>query len=90
MKTLCQIFKSSRQEEMYLYVDREEGLERVPAALLARFGDPVEVMTLVLTPQRSLARANAAEVLESISERGFYLQMPPTPEELLRRESGGE
>ncbi len=90
MKTLCQIFKSSRQEEMYLYVDRQEGLERVPAALLAKFGDPEEVMTLVLTPQRKLARADAAEVLESISERGFYLQMPPTPEELLRREGSGE
>ena len=90
MSLLCQVFKSLRQEEMYLYVDRQEGLERVPATLLAKFGDPVEVMTLLLTPERKLARANAAEVLASISERGFYLQMPPTPEELLRREGSGE
>jgi uncharacterized protein YcgL (UPF0745 family) len=75
---------------MYLYVDREEGLERVPAALLTTFGEPVEVMTLVLTPERKLARANAAEVLESISERGFFLQLPPTPQELLRREGNSE
>ena len=78
MKTLCQIFKSSRQAEMYLYVDREKGLERVPAALLSKFGEPVEVMTLVLTPERKLARVSVADVLESISAHGFFLQMPPT------------
>jgi hypothetical protein len=35
-------------------------------------------MTLVLTPQRQLARVKAADVLEGIAERGFFLQMPPT------------
>ena len=90
MKTLCQIFKSSRQAEMYLYVDREKGLERVPAALLSKFGEPVEVMTLVLTPERKLARVSAADVLESISAHGFFLQMPPSAEELLRREGNSE
>ena len=38
MKVLCEIYKSSRQEEMYLYVPKEEGLARVPEALLEKFG----------------------------------------------------
>jgi len=85
MKLLCEIFKSSRKEEMYLYVERARGLADVPEPLMAQFGEPQSVMTLVLTEDRSLARADAAEVLEHIQENGFYLQMPPTPAELLAR-----
>lgn len=70
---------------MYLYVDKARGLAEVPEALLARFGEPREVMTMLLDEQRKLARADASEVLAEIAERGFYLQMPPTQEELLRR-----
>jgi uncharacterized protein YcgL (UPF0745 family) len=75
---------------MYLYVDRERGLVDVPAELLERFGEPQEIMNLVLTPERKLARAEVTEVLASIEQRGFYLQMPPTPEEIRRREQVDE
>jgi uncharacterized protein YcgL (UPF0745 family) len=88
MSVLCQVFKSARKEEMYLYVEKSRGLEDVPAELLARFGEPVSVMILQLTPQQKLARANAELVLASIEQQGFYLQMPPTAAELLARESG--
>ncbi len=88
MKVLCQIYASPRKEEMYLFVEKARGLTDVPEALLTRFGEPREVMTLVLEPGRKLARADASEVLERIEEQGFYLQMPPTPEELLRRDKG--
>ena len=86
MKRLCQIYRSPRREEMYLYVDKLRGLEEVPAALLRQFGEPEPVMTLLLDPARKLARADAAEVLAQIEKQGFYLQMPPTPDELLRRD----
>ncbi len=88
MKVLCQIYASPRKEEMYLFVEKTRGLADVPEALLTRFGEPREVMTLVLEPGRKLARADASEVLERIAEQGFYLQMPPTAEELLRRDKG--
>lgn len=87
---ICQVYKSPRREEMYLYVDKTKGLTEVPAALLERFGEPVEVMTLVLSPERKLARADVAQVLQGIEQRGFYLQMPPAADELLRRESSGD
>jgi uncharacterized protein YcgL (UPF0745 family) len=35
-------------------------------------------MTLLLTPERKLARVEAPKVLESIAEQGFFLQMPPS------------
>lgn len=90
MKRLCRVYKSSRREEMYLYVDHSGGLEQVPDTLLASFGEPLEVMTLVLTAERKLARALASEVLAQIERQGFYLQMPPTPDELRRREAVDE
>ncbi len=90
MSLLCQVFKSSRREEMYLYVEMSRGLADVPGELLARFGEPCPVMLLELTPERTLARADAAEVLEQIAEQGYYLQMPPTPSELARRDNSRE
>ena len=86
MSRLCQIYKSSRKQEMYLYVDKARGLQDVPETLLGRFGEAVPVMLVLLTPQYRLARANAAEVLTSIAAQGFYLQMPPTSGELLARD----
>lgn len=74
---LCDIYKGNKKAEMYLYVDKAKGLEDVPEALLETFGQLSLVTTLVLTPERKLARANAAKVLEEIGDKGFYLQMPP-------------
>lgn len=88
MRLLCEVFRSSKKEEMYLYVDKSCGVEGVPDALLAQFGELMPVMTLFLTHQRKLARADVAVVLASIQEQGFYLQMPPTAAELLVREKG--
>ncbi len=86
MSVLCQIFRSSCKQEMYLYVDKAKGLKDVPGALLEQFGEPAPVMMLQLTPQHKLARADAVTVLASIETQGFYLQMPPTATELLARD----
>jgi uncharacterized protein YcgL (UPF0745 family) len=77
MTLICTIYKGAREPEMYLYIDRMEGLARVPEELVARFGALSEVMTIKLTPTRKLARANAEQVLAAIAEKGFYLQLPP-------------
>ena len=77
-KLLCEIFKSSRKDEMYLYVDKRKGMETVPEALMETFGKPVPVLTMMLTADKPLARVMAA-----IEEQGFYLQMPPAKEPYL-------
>ena len=86
-RRLVQVFRSPRRGETYLYVDQARGLEDVPEALLLQFGPPEPVLSLLLTPERRLARVRAAEVLEAIAARGYFLQLPPTPEELRRREA---
>ena len=77
-RILCDIYKGSKKQEMYLYVPKAEGLDNVPEALLARFGEMTLVTTLVLTETRKLARADVTKVMAEIESRGFYLQMPPT------------
>jgi uncharacterized protein YcgL (UPF0745 family) len=79
-KRLIEIFRSTRDADCYLYVDKKEGLARVPQTLLERFGKPVTAMTMILEPNRKLARADASNVLDNIRDQGFYLQMPPLPD----------
>lgn len=80
-KILVDIYKSSARAEMYLYVNRDEALTKVPEALLSRFGKPTKVMTIPLHEQRLLARADIATVLAALKSQGFYLQMPPAEDE---------
>ena len=80
----CQVYRSPRKEQMYLYVEKQEGLARVPEPLLKQFGEPEPVMLLQLDGKRKLARADAGTVVEQIREQGYYLQMPPTPDQLRR------
>ncbi|WP_207061286.1 YcgL domain-containing protein [Motiliproteus sp. SC1-56] len=83
MKVICSVFKSPKKDEMYLYVDKREGLQRVPEALKEMFGTPKEVMTLLVTPEKKLARVEAAKLLAALQEQGYYLQMPPAKDEYL-------
>jgi uncharacterized protein len=81
-KQLCNIYKSRRKEEMYLYVSLKDDLSKVPEALLETFGRPELVTKLIITEDRKLARAEASKVLAEIENKGFYLQMPPPKEKL--------
>ncbi|MEZ5572347.1 MAG: YcgL domain-containing protein [Halioglobus sp.] len=78
MSLICEIFRSSRKQEMYLFVEHTRGLQDVPTTLLEQFGKPVSVMILEVNADRVLARTDAITVLANIEAQGFYLQMPPT------------
>ncbi len=80
---ICEIFKSPKDSDLYLYVDKSEGLARVPEALLERFGQPKSAMTLLLKPDRKLAKADIEKVIAAIEEKGFYLQMSSTKDDYM-------
>ena len=82
----CQVYRSPRKEQMYLYVDKVEGLQRVPAPLLQQFGEPEPIMLLHLDGSQRLARVDADLVVEQVRELGYFLQMPPGPEAMRRKE----
>lgn len=79
-KVLCDVYKTKKKDETYLYVSRKDALSRVPEALLEQFGKPELAMTMILTPEKKLARADIDKVLKALDEQGFYLQMPPVKE----------
>jgi len=79
VKQLCDIYKSSRDQELYVYVKIGAGIEDLPPGLLKKLGKPSKIMSLTLTPEKKLARANVIRVIEQIQENGYYLQLPPSP-----------
>lgn len=81
---IISVFKSARKDEMYLYVDKREQLERVPEPLLELFGKPVHVMDMPLKADRRLARVeDTQKLMDDVESKGYYLQMPPPKEEYL-------
>lgn len=83
MKKICSIYQSSRKPGMYLYVQKADGLNKVPAELLKLFGTPKHSFDFVLTPERKLAREDITKVLENLEQQGFHLQMPPPEDEYI-------
>lgn len=81
---LCEVYKSSRAVDTYLYVDHKDGFDRVPLDLMDRFPDPIKVLQFKLDATRTLARADPVEVMSSIDQRGYYLQLPPTRDAMPR------
>ena len=82
----CEIYKSSKKDEMYIYVARPEQAENREAvdplsvlsdAMKNAFGRATFVMSLELHAERKLARANVLHVMDSIQTKGFFLQLPP-------------
>ena len=74
---LCNIYKGSRESELYIYVPKKTGKDNIPESLSERMGDITEVMTIEIGPDKKLARANADKVLNEIRNKGYYLQLPP-------------
>ena len=73
----CWIYKSSKKDEMYLYLARENDFEAVPEMLMKRFGQARFVMQLELSPDKKLAREDTQQVIHNLLENGFHLQLPP-------------
>ena len=76
------VFKSLKKPDTYLYVGKSRKFEDLPSELRDSFGQHELVLEVELWPERNLARADATQVLLAIASRGFYLQLPPTVEEL--------
>ena len=84
----CTVFRSDRKAETYLYLADDLVFADLPEDLREHFGEPAFVMRLELAKERKLARVDVARVIESLSEQGFYLQLPPklpVEEEITRR-----
>lgn len=73
----CNVYRCSRQDEMYLYLRGDLAPEALPETLRQRAGRLTQIMTLELSPARRLARADAARVIAALASTGWFLQLPP-------------
>ncbi len=71
------IYKGTRRAETYLYVPGEGDFQRVPQELMDALGTLELVMELELDEGRRLARADAKEIMEGVSQAGYFLQLAP-------------
>lgn len=79
-KVICNVYRSTKKAGMYLYIDKQSGMQDVPDALLGMFGEPQLVMTTLLTAEKKLAGVSGEHMLAVMRDKGFYLQMPPQPD----------
>lgn len=74
----CFVYKSLKKDELYLYIDRKDDFSKLPEPVFKSLSPLQFVLELELTPERRLAREDAVKVLDSIKNKGFFVQMPPT------------
>lgn len=80
---LCAVYKSRKKDSTYLYVKQRDDFSAVPQALLDTFGKPELVTVINLEKREHLALADIDRVKLQLQQQGFYLQLPPPPEDLL-------
>ena len=82
---LCAIYRSSKKDQTYLYIENKDDFSRVPEQLMRTFGSPIFVMMLALNKRKRLASADIELVKQRLMDDGFYLQVPPPVENLLKQ-----
>ena len=75
--TPCAIYKSTKKEFTYVYICKKDKFDDIPELLRNTLGELEFIMLLELFPEKKLAQANAAEVIDKLNTEGFYLQLPP-------------
>ncbi|TKB50225.1 YcgL domain-containing protein [Ferrimonas sediminicola] len=81
---ICAIYKSTKKAETYLFINKRDDFSQVPQPLMDTFGRPQFVMILPLAKVGKLAQADIDKVREGLNQQGFYLQLPPPQEDLLK------
>ncbi|MCU6666518.1 MAG: YcgL domain-containing protein [Silvania sp.] len=81
----CVIYRSTQRDQTYLYVEKKDDFSRVPEALLKSFGKPQLVMLMPLDGRKQLSNADLEKVKSALAEQGYYLQLPPPQENLLKQ-----
>ncbi|QMU62763.1 MAG: hypothetical protein GKR92_09105 [Gammaproteobacteria bacterium] len=72
----CFVYKSLKKADSYIYLNEKDNFKNIPEQLFVLFGKPEFTLEFDLTEDRKLALADAQQVLQSINDQGYYLQMP--------------
>jgi uncharacterized protein YcgL (UPF0745 family) len=81
---LCSIYKSSKKAQTYLFVNNRDDFSAVPAPLMSIFGTPIMVTVMNLASKTKLGFADIENVKTQLLAQGYYLQLPPPKEDMLK------
>jgi hypothetical protein len=81
---LCTVYKSPKKDQTYLFIKTRDDFSDVPESLLLTFGSPILVSVLNLASREKLGFADISKVQQKLIEQGYYLQLPPPSENLLK------
>jgi uncharacterized protein YcgL (UPF0745 family) len=73
----CFVYRSKKNNEMYLYLLEKEQFSNVPDSLMKLIGEVEFSFEFILNTERKLLRYEAIEVMRNLHHNGFFLQMPP-------------
>jgi len=88
---LTAVYKSKKKADTFLFIEKRDDFSKVPEPLLAMFGQPQYVMIINLAKRTQLGVADLDTLKQSLSDQGYYLQIPPPEENLLsqlRKQNG--
>ncbi|MWN05560.1 hypothetical protein GA0061081_11133 [Gilliamella bombicola] len=71
----CYIYRSTKKENCYLYMDKENDFSAIPEKIMSLFGTPVFTMKVLLDGKRRFVVGSSDEIEEKIKTDGFFLQM---------------
>jgi uncharacterized protein len=73
----CFVYASQRKADTYVWLDRQDNFEVLPAPLALLLGDLRFVLEVELHAHRRLPQEDVAVVMEHLRTRGWHLQLPP-------------
>ncbi|NQY62582.1 MAG: YcgL domain-containing protein [Alteromonadaceae bacterium] len=82
---LCVIYKSPKKDQTYLFVKQRDDFSSVPDGLMVTFGTPILVTLINLATKDKLGMADIDKVRSNLTEQGYFLQLPPPQENLLKQ-----
>ena len=71
------VYKSQRKADTFVYLAKRDDFAGLPESLRNQLGILSFVLEVALTPERRLARGDAAVVRQNLAMNGFHIQFPP-------------
>lgn len=79
------VYKSYKKKNCYLFVAQRDDFESVPEPLMEMFGTPELVTLINLANREKLALSDINKVKQGLIDQGYFLQVPPPEEDLLKQ-----
>ena len=73
----CFVYASQRKADTYLWLNRRDNFEALPAPLALMLGDLRFVLEVELNAERRLPQEDAQIVMDHLQSQGWHLQLPP-------------